>query len=131
MAELDIIEVTNPTSEDFTVNYNGEPYLLKSGETKSFTKHVGYHIAKHLAHQMVNDSFTEKEYKDQKKSLEIAKYSVFDNPKLRIALYKVLRDVHNVEQTVLAFPYKGFIGEMDEYKQFVENYNKPKESSKK
>ena len=127
MAELDIIELSNPTGEDFEVYYNGEPYVLKAGQTKSFTKHVGYHVAKHLAHKMVDDSFTLQEKQDQKKALEIAKCSVFDNPRLRIALYKIMRDVHNVEQVILAFPYKGFIGEMSEYKQFVDNFNKPKE----
>ena len=131
MAELDTIQLINPTSEDFSVNYNGEPYTLAAGETRAFTKHVGYHIAKHLAHKMVDASLSDKDKKDPKKVLEITRLSVYDNPQLRIALYKILKDVDNVGQVILAFPYKGFIGNMSDFEKFVIDYNKPKESSKK
>ena len=56
MAELDTIVLTNPTSKDFTHNFNGEPYTINAGETKAFAKFVGYHLAKHLSTKMIEES---------------------------------------------------------------------------
>ena len=51
--KLESVEITNPTSEDFTWRYNGSPYTIKAGERKAFAKPVAYHLAKHLSTKMV------------------------------------------------------------------------------
>lgn len=124
MAELDTINLINPTSKDFTQNFNGEPYTIKTGESKTFAQFVGFHIAKHLATKMVLDTFSKKDRNDPKKAIAIGQHTHYDNPKLRIALYKIFKDKDLVQKTILLYPYKGFIGEMDEYKNFVEKEEK-------
>ena len=134
MSELDAITIHNPTSEDFTHNYNGEPYTVEANSTKAFAQFVGYHLAKHLASQMVMDSFSEKEKKDQKKAIVISQNLSYDNPRLRIALYKIFQNKDSVQNTIMAYPYKGFIGDMKEYEDFVnkeEEKNKTKSEEKK
>lgn len=126
MAQLDVISLTNPTAGEFIGTFNGEDYKLQPNSTESFSKFVGFHLATHLARQMINDSFTEKERQDPKKAIVISQTLLYDNPKLRIALYKILRDVNMVQECIMCYPYKGFVGEMDEYKEFVK-----KEEAKK
>ena len=120
-SEFETIILYNPTSEDFIQRYNGEPYTIKTKETKAFAQFIGFHIAKHLATQMVKGTFTLKGRNDPKKTVTVTQHLVYDNPKLRIALYQILMDVELVQQVILLYPYKGFIGDMDEYKKFVEN----------
>lgn len=127
MAELDTIKLSNPTSEDFIQNFNGEPYTVKAGQSKSFAQFVGFHIAKHLATKMVLSTFSKKDRNDPKKAISIGQHTHYDNPKLRIALYQIFGDKDLVQKTILLYPYKGFIGEMDEYKNFVEKSEKKSE----
>lgn len=119
-SEFETIILFNPTSEDFTQNYNGEPYVIKAKETKAFAQFIGFHIAKHLATKIVKASFSYKERCDPKKTTKVTQHLVYDNPRLRIALYQILQDVQLVQKVVMVYPYKGFIGEMDEYKKYVE-----------
>ena len=124
MAELDIITLFNPTNEDITQTFNGEDYTLKAKHTQPFAKFVGYHIAKYLAVRMVNESFTNKEHMDPKKTTQISQALVFDNPRLRIALYKILQSADEVQNVILRYPFKGFVGDMDIYKEFVDTEQK-------
>ena len=131
MAEFDSVTITNPTSEDFTWNYNGEPYTIGKGETKAFSKHVGFHLAKHLSSKMVDEVYSEKNKKFlhgnaqqdprvRAAQAELAQLMVFDNPKRRIALYQICGDEKIAEEVIKSYPFKGFIGDMKEYVDFVE-----------
>lgn len=120
-SEFETITLYNPTSEDFTQKYNGEPYTIKAKSTKPFAQFIGFHIAKHLATTMVKDTFTLKERNDPKKTVMVTQHLVYDNPRLRIALYEILKDTQLVQKVIMIYPYKGFIGDMDEYKKFVEH----------
>lgn len=126
MAELDAVEIVNPTNEDFSCRYNGELYTLKAKERKAFAKYVAFHIAKHLSTKMLEGLFTEKERADRAKMFEISQLHVYDNPKRRIALYQMLGDTMLVQEVIKAYPFKGFIGEMSEYEQFVKKEQAPK-----
>src|SRR3990167_602183 len=119
MSELDAVKIKNPTNEDFTWRYNGEPYMVKANEEKSFAKYVAFHLAKHLSSKMINDAITPDERKDPARSLEFAHRQVYDNQHRRIALYKILGDKSLVEEVIKAYPFKGFVGEMKEYQDFV------------
>src|SRR3990167_10738018 len=112
MAELDTITLNNPTTEDFTWNYNGEPYTIKAGEQKNFAQYVGFDLAKHLSSKMMNDEVTPEQKKDRAIELELAHRMVYDNPRRRIALYKILKSKDLVQALVKAYPFKGFVGEM-------------------
>lgn len=126
LRENDSVAVFNPTQEDFTWNFNGEPYTIKAGETKSFGKFTAFHLAKHLSSKMIDVEFQAKIAKIKDRDLkrqamgELSQSLVFDGPKRRIALYKILKDVLIVEQVIKSYPFKGWIGEMDEYKKFVD-----------
>ena len=121
MAELDTLYVTNPTTDDFTVNFNGEPYMIGAGEKKAFPEFLGFHVAKHLSDKIIR----EKILKIRKKTTEnpyrpeVAQLQVYDNPTRRIALYDILQDKTLVERCVNAFPMKEFIGEIAEYDEYV------------
>ena len=128
--ELEAIEITNPTSEDFTWNYNGEPYTIKAGDSKSFAKPVAYHLAKHLSTQMivrdVKATATKKDIENPnaKIHVKVSQLSIYDTHERRIALYKVLKDTSKVLELITRYPFKGFIGEMDEYKKFIDKAEK-------
>ena len=118
MAEFDSILLFNPIDEDFVHNFNGEPYTLPAKGSKAFSKFVAFHLAKHLATKLVTSEIKEV---DKKKNASITTQRiVYDNPYLRIALYKILKDVKIVQEVVQAYPYKGFVGEMEIYQTFVE-----------
>lgn len=128
MAELDAVIITNPTDEDFTYNYNGEPYTIKAHETRPFAKYVAFHLAKHLSSKMISEHFEAEEEKASKKkdfrkevfATKVAQQALYDNPLRRRTLYQILGNKELVEQTVAAYPFKGFVGEMREYQEFVE-----------
>ena len=131
MAEFDSVILFNPIDEDFVHNFNGEPYTLPAKGSKAFSKFVAFHLAKHLASKLVESEVGEA---DKKKNPSIiTQRTVYDNPYLRIALYKILKDVKIVQEVVMAYPYKGFVGEMDIYQEFVNKQTtskaKPKEDS--
>jgi len=137
MAELDTIELYNPTLKDFTHNFNGEPYTIKSKEIKSFSQWSGIHLAKHLATRILTDEVNKKypgELKPEdarRKGVELSQAINYDNPRLRIALYKILKKVDTVELVVTRYPYKGFVGDMDVYKRFVSEAETVKDDVKK
>lgn len=127
MQELEVIDITNPTSKDFSWRYNGELFTIKAGETKGFAKAVGFHLAKHLSSQMICDEAlvkaTKKELEDPRAQVhvKISQLNTYDTHERRIALYKILGDEERVVQVIMNYPFKGFIGEMDEFKKFVES----------
>lgn len=140
MAELDTIKFINPTSEDFTHNYNGEPYSIKAGEEKHLSKFVAFHLAKHLSSQMiVNEAkagVTKKEiaelYEKGKThsalALRISQLQVYDTPERRIALYKIFGNESLVQAVINAYPFKGLVGDMKIYESFVQGLKVGKES---
>lgn len=131
MQELEIIYITNPTSEDFSWRFNGELFTVKKGEKSGFAKPVACHLAKHLSSKMIVDealnSVTKKEFADAKSPIhvKISQLSSYDTHERRIALYKILGDEKVVIEVLTRYPFKGFIGIMDEYQKFVESVKKP------
>lgn len=131
--EMVSVTITNPTSEDFTWGYNGEPYTIKAGETMAYAKPLAYHLAKHLSTKMIVDAvkakMTKKEAAEPKSPVhvKISQLSIYDTHERRIALYKILGDGSKVVELITRYPFKGFIGEMDEYKKFVEKSEKKEE----
>lgn len=133
MAELDAVQIKNPTLEDFTHNYNGEPYTIKVGETKSFAKYVAFHLAKHLSTKMIVEDLEKKATKKELEELQtkansrlassIGQLNVYDSPERRIALYKMLGNKDLVQTVIKSYPFKGFVGEMATYDKFVEESN--------
>lgn len=129
MATLDTVTLKNPTSEDFSWNFNNETYYLAANESKSFVESVGMHIAKHLACKIVAESFPAKIAKE--KPLVVSQSLNYDNPKLRIELYKILGDKNLVNKTIASYPFKDVVGDMREYEDFVaKEENKTKEPVK-
>lgn len=137
MSELDLssVEITNPTSEDFTWRYNGTPYTVKAGEKKAFAKPVAFHLSKHLSSKMITAEAQSKMTKaDALNSnaaihTKIAQLGTYDTPERRIALYKIFGGVEYVTEVITHYPFKGFIGEMSLYQDFVEK-QAPKEKVK-
>ena len=130
LKEYDSVVINNPISEDFTQKFNGEPYTIKAGESKGFAKFVAFHLAKHLSTLIVESEaakdITKKDLGDPRAAVhsKISQLQVHDTHERRIALYKILGDEDLVIQVISAYPFKGFIGEMEEYKKFVEQSKK-------
>ena len=122
MAELDTINLRNPFHEDFTVNFNGEPYAIKHGETKTYPKFLAFHIAKHLSNRILGEEVIKlKAIKsDNPYRPEVAQLMIYDNPSRRIALYDILGSKERVEECIKTMNLKGFIGEMHIYDASVE-----------
>jgi hypothetical protein len=126
MQELEVIDITNPTSEDFSWRYNGELFTIKAGEKRGFAKSVALHLAKHLSTKMVCDEAlsvaNKKDLADPKAAIhvKVSQLNTYDTHERRIALYKILGNVDLVLQVIANYPFKGFIGEMDIYQKFVE-----------
>ena len=131
--DLSSVEIINPTSEDFTWNYNGEPYTVKAGVKVQFAKPVAYHLARHLSTKMIVDEVKSKMTKKQIENsrdpihVKISQLTIYDTPERRIALYKILQDGEKVMQLLMRYPYKGSIGDLSEYKTFVEKQEGKKE----
>lgn len=121
MAELDTIVLTNPTKADFTVRFNGEPYSIAAGAQKSFPQFLGFHIAKHLSDSMLAEAVVKlkKENSENPYKPEVGQLLVYDNPKRRIALYQILGSKELVESCMNSYPFKGFIGIMQDYDDYV------------
>lgn len=125
MDNLESIDITNPTEDDFTWRYNGIPYTVKAGETKAFARPVAYHLAKHLAIKMITEEASKKvTVKDRENPhaavhVKISQLSTYDTPELRVALFQVLGNGDAVLDVVKRYPFKGFIGEMSLYENFV------------
>lgn len=135
MKESEIISIINPTSEDFTWRYNGEPYEIKAGETKPFVANIACHLAKHLSTQMIVNDVKKKMTNKQRENrndpihVKIAQLQVYDTHERRIALYKIFQNEDLVLEVIKRYPFKGFIGEMDEYKKFVSKSKEVKPES--
>lgn len=129
MAELDSIVVYNPTDKDFSCRFNGELYTVPAHGQKEWAQFLALHVAKHFSDALLNVQVEEikKTPSESPFRPEITQLIIHDNPKRRIALYTVLRNKENVERVITAFPFKGFIGEMNEYDAFVDSYNRPVE----
>jgi len=128
--DLSAIEITNPTSENFTWNYNGEPYTIDAGQTAVYAKPVAYHLAKHLSTKMIveplQNGMSKKDLADKNAPIhvKISQLSIYDTHERRIALYKILKKGELVLDLITRYPFKGFIGEMGEYQKFVESIEK-------
>lgn len=126
MQELEVIEITNPTSEDFSWRFNGELFTIRAGEKRGFSKPVAFHLAKHLSTKMVCDealsSASKKDLADPRAAIhvKISQLNTYDTHERRIALYKILGDINRVIQVISKYPFKGFIGDMDIYQKYVE-----------
>jgi hypothetical protein len=123
MSEFDSVILNNTTTEDFVHNFNGEPYTLPAESSRAFSKFVAFHLAKHLATKLVEADISEDEKK--KNPSVVTQRTVYDNPQLRIALYKILKDTKLVQDVIMAYPYKGFVGEMSIYQDYVEKSTRP------
>jgi hypothetical protein len=121
MAELDTVSVRNPSKDDFTVRFNGEPYTVLAGETKHYPLYLSFHIAKHLSDKLLQSELLKatKGKQDSQFSPHVSQVMIYDTPKRRIALYDILKSKQLVEDCVKAFNFKGFIGEMSEYDDYV------------
>lgn len=126
--ELESVPILNPTSEDFTWRYNGEPHTIHAGEKREFAKPVACHLAKHLSTKIITDAeflkLTKKQIENRNDPvhIKISQLNIYDTPERRIALYDIfLGNEQLVISTILAYPFKGFIGEMDNYKKYVES----------
>jgi hypothetical protein len=123
MAELDTIEITNPEKEDFEVRFNGELYTLKAGETKAYPKFLSFHIARHLSERMfgkLKEKLRKKHGKDNPFVPQMSTLFNHDNPERRKNLYNILKSKEFVEEAVVAYNLKGFVGEMKEYDDYVD-----------
>ena len=131
MTELTTLEIKNPTSEDFTWRYNGEPYTIKAKESATFVRPVAIHLAKHLSTQMVQgdlkNAMTKKDKENPNAAVhyKISQLAIYDTHERRIALYKILNDETLVLDVIKAYPFKGFIGEMNKYEDFVKKSKEP------
>jgi len=132
--DLESVELFNPTALDFTWRYNGTPYTIAAGEKKAFAKPVAYHLAKHLSSRMVVEEewqkLTHKQAETAKADhrnaihLKVAQLQTYDTHERRVALYKILLDTKRVLDVITHYPFKGFIGEMNLYQEFVEKVQK-------
>lgn len=121
MAEFDTTSITNPMKEDFAVNFNGERYEIGAGEQKSFPEFLAFHIAKHLSDKMLNDEVQKIKNADKENPFNprVGQMLVYDNPQRRMRLYDILGSKARVEACINAYPFKGFIGELEEYDNYV------------
>lgn len=123
MAEFDTTSIANPLKEDFAVNFNGERYEIGAGEKKSFPEFLAFHIAKHLSDKMLGDEIekVKKAEKENPFNPRVGQMLVYDNPQRRMRLYDILGSKEKVEACINAYPFKGFIGEISEYDEYVAN----------
>lgn len=131
-SEYEAVSVTNPTSKEFTQNFNGEPYTVGALETKNFARNAAYHFAYKLSQKILEDEFpfSKKKQTEQERNVEATRFSqltLYDNPKRRMALFRIVKDVLVVQDVIAKtlLSHRGWLegkhmGTMDEYKKFVE-----------
>lgn len=130
LKEHDSVFIKNPTSEDFSWKFNGELYTVGTGEEKAFSKFVSFHLAKHLSTQMIVEEATsgikKKDLEDPKSPLhsQVSQLNIYDTPERRIALHKILNNEELVVAVISAYPFKGFVGDMDLYKKYLNELKK-------
>lgn len=122
MAEYDTVTVTNILDEEVSVTFNGEPYVLAANELKSYPSFLGFHIAKTISDKILVEEAkaVEKENPDNPYAPAAGQLLIHDNPRRRILLYQILGSQALVESCVNAYPLKSFLGDMQEYINFVE-----------
>lgn len=134
VSEYETVEVYNPTDEEFISTFNGQRYRLGSKAVKQYPTFLAFHIAKHLSDSMLFPDLA-KFKKDKKNSgaedPRNGQLMIYDNVKRRQTLFDVLRSKELVQKCILAFPFKGFVGEMSEYDEYVEKQTAKKEKSSK
>ena len=126
MAEFETTKVKNPLGEEFACRFNGEIYKIAADSEASFPTFLAFHIAKHLSDKILS-KLVEKEKKaksDNPFNPKVGQIVIYDNPDRRISLYDILGTKELVEICINAFPFKGFIGEMSEYDNYVEKQEK-------
>ena len=128
LKEFDSVFIKNPTTEKFGWRFNGELYEIDSGETRSFSRNVAVHLAKHLSTKMVSDEklkkATKKDLDDPRARIhsEISQMHIFDTPERRIALYKIFEHEGLIQLVMDKLKSKDIIGDMNLYRDFVSNY---------
>ena len=124
--DLSVVSITNPTSDDFAWRYNGELYSIKAGETSQFAKPVAYHLAKHLSTKIISEAalkgIAKKDIDNPNAAIhvKVSQLHTYDTHERRIALFKILGDSQKVLEVIQRYPFKGFIGDMALYQEFVE-----------
>lgn len=135
MAEFDTIQVTNPLNENFEFRFNGELYTLKAKDTQEWMRALAFHCAKHLSSKLLVPEIKKLKDKRIKDKIEnpflpeVTLLTAYDNPKRRIALYKILQDKTLVQQCIDKYPFKSFVGDIGEYDSFVAKELAGKEKS--
>lgn len=130
LKQHDSIVMRNPLSEDFSWKFNGEEYTIKAGEIKAFSKFVTFHLCKHLSTQMIDadarKGMTPEAEAKQSHPIhgKIAQLHIYDTSERRIALYKMLGNADLVQEVIKQYPFKGFIGDMNVYRRFVDEAKK-------
>lgn len=132
LKEHDSVQVHNPTSQEFSWRFNGELYSVGSGEIAAFSKFVAFHLAKHLSTAMIVEQARadagEEELKNHRSPhhRRISQLAVYDTPERRIALHKILGNIELVVGVISAYPFKGMIGDMKIYENYLKSLEKPK-----
>lgn len=121
MAELDTVSVHNPLDHEFQVRFNGEIYTLPANSSRQYPQFLAFHIAKHLSDSMLRPEAekTRKSNKENPYNPALGQLIVYDNPKRRIALYDIFGSRELVDECIANYPFKGFIGEISEYEEYV------------
>jgi hypothetical protein len=125
MAEFETLSFTNPTKDDFVWRYNGEPYAVGAGQTVQYSKNVAYHLARHLSTKMIVDklkkTMTKKQIENRNDPIhrQVAQLNNYDTHQRRIVLYDIFGKKEMVQETIERFPFKGFVGDMNEYDSYV------------
>lgn len=122
MAELDTLWVHNPLPQDFKWRYNGEMYSVPAENGKSFPQGLAFHMAKHLSDACLAPQWEklQKEKASGEENQRVNQAVIYDTPQRRIALYDILGSKELVQECINAFNFKGFIGEMSVYDEYVE-----------
>ena len=133
LKDHDVVTIKNPTEEDFSWKFGGEMYGIKTGEVKGFSKFVAFHLAKHLSSKMITSELEKTMTKKQRENrndaihYDISQLNIYDTHQRRIALYKILESKELVEKVMTSYPFKGFIGDMSLYEDFVSKSTAPQE----
>lgn len=125
MAEFDTIRIINPLKEDFEFRFNGELYILKASEEREWSQALAFHCGKHLSSKLLEPEVKKlkqqriKDKSDNPFLPEATSLIAHDNPKRRIALYRIFQDKTLVQRCIDKYPFKDFTGDMGEYDSFV------------
>ncbi len=129
MAELDTLWVYNPLKDDFKWKYNGEYYSISAEAGKNFPQGLAFHMAKHLSDAMLAPGWEklQKQKTSGEENQAVNQAVIYDTPQRRIALYNILGSKNLVEECIKNFNFKGFIGEISVYDDYVAKLQKKEE----